>query len=156
MTLVEDSAKLYSQRAMIKPYLFALLAVTCYSFIGPLAKKFGLLSAPYTFIAIYSAAMFPVALGLAFWTKESFTFSSLTTTQLMGIVACAVINIVGWVLYLKALQVLPVAHYDLMAGAGIVVTALIASFMLGEPLYLRYIPATALIVGGIWLGVRPG
>lgn len=139
----------------MKYYLFALIAVSCYSFIGPMSKKMGLSNSPYAFLSIYSAVTCICSVILGINSKEQLSFLDLNYLQLLGIVVVALANMIGWVLYLKALGAMPVAYYDMLAGAGIVFTAIFGSLLLGEPLHVRYIPAIILIISGIWIAVRP-
>lgn len=148
------SHALVSQKSFMKYYFFALIAVSCYSFIGPMSKKMRLANSPYLFLSVYSGLTCICSIIMGMNSKEPLSFLSLNHLQLLGIIIIAFANMIGWVLYLKALGSMPVAHYDMIAGAGIVLTALFSSLLLGEPLHMRYIPAILLIISGIWVAVR--
>ncbi|MCZ4500117.1 MAG: hypothetical protein JWQ74_2672 [Marmoricola sp.] len=57
--------------------------------------------------------------------------------------------LVGWLLHLVAIAELPLYLAQVGVGASLVVTALIASFVMGEPLRAEHWAAVAAMVGGL-------
>jgi drug/metabolite transporter (DMT)-like permease len=137
------------------PYITAFFAVVCYGAIGPIIKKTGDSLPTFLFIGICSL-MLAAGSFLALLASEGRAgFFVPDRSKLPGFVAFAVINLIGWALYMYSIRLIPVAQYDMIAGLGILVTAFFASALLNEPLHLRYIPAFIFIIIGLYIALAP-
>ncbi len=137
------------------PYLTAFLAVTCYAAAGPIIKKTGN-DVPTLLLMGITAIMLAVGSFIAlFLTEGRAGFFMPERSKFLGLVAFAAVNFIGWVLYMYAIRLIPVAQYDMIAGLGILVTAFFASALLNEPIHLRYIPAFIFIMIGLYIAVGP-
>lgn len=137
------------------PYLTAFLAVTCYAAVGPIIKKSGD-NVPTFLVMGITAILLAIGSFIAlFLTEGRAGFFIPERSKMMGFLAFAAINLVGWVLYIYSIRVIPVAQYDMIAGLGILVTAFFASWILNEPIHLRYLPAFIFIMIGLYVAVGP-
>jgi len=137
------------------PYVTAFLAVACYAAIGPIIKKTGEGLPTFLFIGIGSLFLAIGSFIALFATEGRTGFFVPDRSKMVGLVTFAAINIVGWALYMHSIRQIPVAQYDMIAGLGILITAFFASMVLNEPIHLRYVPAVALIMIGIYIAVAP-
>jgi drug/metabolite transporter (DMT)-like permease len=137
------------------PYFTAFIAVVCYGVIGPIIKKTGAAMPTFLFIGISSTMLAVGAFVMLLLTEGRAGFVLPERSKLTGFLVFAVINLVGWVLYMYSIKHIPVAQYDMIAGLGILVTAFFASVILGEPMHLRYLPAAIFILIGLRIAIGP-
>jgi drug/metabolite transporter (DMT)-like permease len=137
------------------PYLAAFLAVICYAAVGPVIKKTGLGLPNFLFIGISSGMLALGAFVLLFLTEGRQGFFLPDRSKIVGFVSFASINLVGWMLYMYSIKLIPVAQYDMIAGLGILFTAVAAAILLNEPMHLRYIPAALFIIIGLYIAIGP-
>jgi drug/metabolite transporter (DMT)-like permease len=137
------------------PYFTALLAVICYAAIGPIIKKTGLNLPTFLFIGLASSMLAIGSFVLLFLTEGKAGFFVPERTKLLGFIVFALINLMGWALYMYSIRLIPVAQYDMIAGLGILMTAFFAAALLNEPIHLRYIPAFLLILLGLYIAIGP-
>jgi drug/metabolite transporter (DMT)-like permease len=140
---------------VVLPYFAAFMAVICYAAIGPLMKRSSIELPSFLFIGLSATMMAIGAFILLFLTEGRHAFVLPERSKCVGMVAIVVINLAGWYLYLFSIRAIPVAHYDMIAGLGIVATAVFAALLLGEPIYLRYAPAILLIIAGLYIAIGP-
>ena len=137
------------------PYFTAFLAVICYGAIGPLLKKAGL-HLPILLLVGIGSSMLAIGAFLAlFITGGRAGFFLPDASKLSWIAIYAAVNLVGWYLYMYSIKSIPVAQYEMIAGLGIVVCAILAALILKEPIHPRYIPAIALILLGLYVAIGP-
>lgn len=136
-------------------YGFAALAVIAYSVLAVLAKKGAVSLPPFHFIGLSMLVMALAALAVGRIAEPQVSPKDLPLSQIALLAMFALVNLAGFVFYLKALQTIPASHYQLIYGVTPVTVAVLAYVLLGEPLFWRYVPATLLICAGIWLAVRP-
>lgn len=137
------------------PYLTAFLAVTCYAAVGPILKKSGDNVPTFLLMGITAILLAIGSFTALFFTEGRAGFFMPERSKMVGFVTFAAINLVGWALYMYSIRLIPVAQYDMIAGLGILVTAFFASWMLNEPIHLRYIPAFIFIMVGLYIAVGP-
>jgi drug/metabolite transporter (DMT)-like permease len=137
------------------PYLTAFLAVTCYAAVGPIIKKTTGTLPIFLFIGISSVLLAVGSFIALFVTEGRAGFFIPDRSKTFGFVSFAVINLIGWALYMYSIKLIPVAQYDMIAGLGILITAFFAAALLNEPIHLRYIPALILIMAGLYIAVAP-
>jgi drug/metabolite transporter (DMT)-like permease len=137
------------------PYFTAFIAVVCYGALGPIIKKTGVAMPPLLFIGISTSLLAIGAFIMLYITDGRAGFYLPERSKLIGFIAFALINLLGFVLYMHAIKHIPVAQYDMIASLGILVTALFAAVMLGEPLHLRYVPAAVFILIGLRIAIGP-
>ena len=137
------------------PYFTAFIAVVCYGVVGPIIKKTGAAMPTFLFIGISSTMLAVGAFVMLLLTEGRAGFVLPERSKLTGFLVFAVINLVGWVLYMYSIKHIPVAQYDMIAGLGILVTAFFASVILGEPMPLRYLPAAIFILIGLRIAIGP-
>gem|GEM_PF-1026572 len=140
---------------VVLPYLAAFVAVICYAAIGPLMKRSSIEIPTFLFIGLSATMLAIGAFILLFITEGRNAFVVPERSKWVGMVAIVAINLVGWYLYLYSIRAIPVAHYDMIAGLGIVATAVFAALLLGEPIHLRYAPAILLIIAGLYIAIGP-
>lgn len=137
------------------PYLTAFLAVTCYAAAGPIIKKTTGTLPTFLFIGISSVLLAVGSFIALFLTEGRAGFFIPERSKMLGFISFAVINLIGWALYMYSIKLIPVAQYDMMAGLGILLTAFFAAALLNEPIHLRYIPAFIFIMVGLYIAVAP-
>jgi len=137
------------------PYLTAFLAVTCYAAIGPIIKKTTGTLPIFLFIGISSVLLAVGSFIALFVTEGRSGFFIPDRSKMLGFVSFAVINLIGWALYMYSIKLIPVAQYDMIAGLGILVSAFFAAALLNEPIHVRYIPAFIFIMVGLYIAVAP-
>jgi drug/metabolite transporter (DMT)-like permease len=137
------------------PYFTALIAVICYGAIGPILKKAGLNLPIFLLVGVASTLLAIGAFVILFVTEGRSGFFLPDRSKLGWLSIFAVINLLGWGLYMYSIRSIPVAQYDMIAGLGILVTAFFAALLLNEPLHLRYIPAAVLIMLGLYIAIGP-
>ena len=137
------------------PYFTAFIAVVCYGAVGPIIKKTGAEMPTLLFIGISSTMLAVGAFVMLLLTEGRAAFFLPERSKLARFLIFAVINLVGWVLYMHSIKHIPVAQYDMIAGLGILVTAFFASVILGEPMHLRYLPAAIFILIGLRIAIGP-
>ncbi len=135
-------------------YFVAFFAVFLYALHSPIAKSMGLLFSPYYLIGFSSLIICLSAFGLA-WITKAEPVTSLSLKQMGGIVLFGVCNTVAFVLYLKAITHIPIAHYDMIGALGILMGAIFATLLVGEPFHLRYIPGILLVAVGLYIAIAP-
>lgn len=136
-------------------YLAAFAAVICYAAVGPMMKKTGLELPTFLFIGISSTLLAIGAFVVLFITEGRAGFFVPERSKLTGFLIFASMNLVGWWLYMFAIKLIPVAHYDMIAGFSILLTAFFASLLLNEPMHLRYFPAAIFIMVGLYIAIGP-
>jgi drug/metabolite transporter (DMT)-like permease len=137
------------------PYLTAFLAVTCYAAAGPIIKKTTGTLPTFLFIGISSVLLAVGSFIALFFTEGRAGFFIPDRSKMLGFVSFAVINLIGWALYMYSIKLIPVAQYDMIAGLGILLTAFFAAVLLNEPIHVRYIPAFIFIMVGLYIAVAP-
>ena len=114
-------------------YGVALLAVICYGILHMLAKKMQLSVAPFTFIALTMGTLAILALCASLLYEKRALFDTLKTPQVGILFIYGLINFAGFVLYLKAISIMPIAHYQLIvAGLGPLIAAALGFVFLGK------------------------
>jgi drug/metabolite transporter (DMT)-like permease len=141
--------------ATLLPYGVALLAVTFYSLLGPLAKKIGATIPPFGFIATSSLLLFLSAGALSLLFEKEEVGAALQKADWRWLLAFSTINLVAYLLWLVALGKIPVTHYQLMSILIPVIGGIAAFYLLKEPFHMRYLAALAFMFIGLVIAVKP-
>ena len=140
---------------MLLAYLLGLSAVIAYAVLTPLAKKYQLDLPPFAFIAANSAVLGPLALILSLATERGFSVSTLRAGACLHILVYGLINLVAFVLYLRAVQLMPAANYQLLELCSPVIVFVAAYFLLGERIEARQLIGFAIMSAGFIVAVWP-
>ena len=133
-------------------YGLALVAVACYAALPVIAKKVGLAVPPFGFIAMTMAVLSIAALCASLVFERSFNVGNLNLSQGALLLLFALVNFAAFFLYLKAINEIPVAHYQLLIGAlGPIVTTGLAFLFLGEQVGVRFFVALPVIFLGLYI-----
>lgn len=137
-------------------YIAAIFAVVGYAALGPIAKKIAVPPSQYYLFISISAGVLACGAAIGHYlSNRGQVLPSLSSAQWGGLVLFSLVNLIAYRFYLLAVCSIPVAQYDMIAGAGIVLSALFAAALLGEPIHPRYFAAILLILVGIWIAVGP-
>ncbi len=140
---------------MIIPYFFALIAVACYAILTPLAKKFQLDLPPFAFIAASSGILAVSSFICSFFIEKDFSITKTAGSAWLNILIFSMINLLGYFLYLKALEKIPSANYQLLYLLSPVIVAISAYFILGERVELRQIIGLVIMSVGLCVAIWP-
>ncbi len=136
-------------------YFIGLMAVFCYAALSTLAKIGSLSVPPFAFITISNAFLF--CFGLAGWKlfEKDFSLGALDKKVWIPLVIFAVVNFIGYVLYLYAINRMPLAHYSIIGLLTPIFVGLMAMIFLSEPFHMRYLVGLAFVSAGIFIAIQP-
>ena len=132
-------------------YGVAVAAISFYAILPVIAKKIGLAVPPLGFIAITMAILSVLALCASLVFERSFNINSLKLSQFILLLLFGIVNLAGFLLYLKAINGIPVAHYQLVGILGPIITAGLAFLFLGEQIGIRFFIAIPIFLLGIYV-----
>lgn len=132
----------------------AFCTIALYAVMTVMSKKGQAFMPPFAFIAITMAVLSTSALVASLLFERTFSFSSLKTEHVVFMIVFGVINLVGFAMLLKTISGLPVAHYQILAGAmGPIFVALLAYSFLSEALTARFFLALPIIFVGLYVAL---
>jgi drug/metabolite transporter (DMT)-like permease len=140
---------------LLFPYLVALGAVSCYAILTPLAKKFQVDLPPFAFITASSAILAVTSFVCSFFIEKDFLVTKTTSATWINILLFSAINLIGYFAYLKALEKIPAANYQLMYLLSPIIVAISAYFILGERVEIRQIIGLIIMSAGLCIAIWP-
>ncbi len=139
----------------LHPSSIAIIAIFCYAFLGPLAKKVGLTIPPFTFVAISTFMLTALAIVVAVIFERDQIVGAISQVSWGWMIAFTAINLAGYALYLVAMSRMPVAQYEMFGILMPIFGGVIAYFLLKEPIHPRYLLALAFMAVGLYIAVAP-
>ena len=137
---------------ILAPYLIAFAAVACYASLGVISKKMLPEIPPFSFIAITMIILSSLAVIGAILTKEKINFlNDLDYKGWVWVVGFSFINCVGFALNLKAIQLMPIAHYQVVALVSPLIGGLFAYLILSEQLNTKFFIGFLITALGIYI-----
>lgn len=137
------------------PYLIAALAVSCYALLGPLAKKVSLVLPPFSFIAASSLILFLICFALAVAYERPALSTAIRHINFGWLLCFSLVNILGYIGYLWAINRIAVAEYQMFIILGPIVGGAFAYILLGETFHTRYLIAAAIMAIGLYIAISP-
>jgi drug/metabolite transporter (DMT)-like permease len=139
----------------VLPYLAAMLALTCYALMGPVAKKVGADIQPLTFIALVSLLLTIVAAIAAFVFERGNFSEAVPKLNWSWVAVYIAANFLSYAGYLWAISRIPVAQFEMFGIFVPVIGGFFAWLILKEPFHARYFLALAVMAAGILIAVGP-
>lgn len=140
---------------MMTPYLIAFAAISCYASLGVISKKMLPEIPAFSFIAITMVMLSLLAVLGALLTKEKFTFvNNIDYKSWIWVIGFSIINCVGFALNLKAIQLMPIAHYQVIALISPIIGGLLAFLILNEHLNPKFFIGFAITAIGIYITLK--
>ncbi len=137
------------------PYIVAAFAVSAYALLGPIAKKVGTALPPFTFITVSSIIIVVCAGTIAFFYERHQIMETFREIHWNWLALFSLINVVGYVGYLWAINRIPVAQYEMFGILMPIIGGLFAVVLLKEPFHARYLLSIAVISIGLYIAVAP-
>jgi drug/metabolite transporter (DMT)-like permease len=137
------------------PYIVAFCAVSCYAMLGPLAKKIGATLPPFTFLTICSLLLILMGALPAYFLEKEKVVAEFQNIKWGWLAALAVVNFVGYMGWLYAVNRIPIAQYQMFGVMSPVIGGLLAYFLLKENFEPRYLLALAFMAVGLFIAIKP-
>ncbi len=132
----------------------AFCTIGLYAVMTVMSKKGQVFIPPFAFIAATMAVLSLSALVASFYFERNFNYASLKTGHIVFLIVFGLINLVGFSMLLKTIAGLPVAHYQVIAGAvGPILVSLLAYMFLSETLTIRFFLAIPIIFFGLYIAL---
>ena len=137
-------------------YIIAFFAMCSYASLAPIAKKLtneGLTG--FYLILINSAFLGIFAIIALLFSNQNFeVFKKIPLSTWSWIALWALINFVGFALYIWAVARIPVVNYQIMYLASPLIGALIAFVLLSEPLQVKHLIGGLFVAIGIFITIK--
>ncbi len=136
-------------------YGIGLLAVMSYAVLAPIIKQPSLVMSPFLIMAFNSIIILTCAVPLYFFSSEKINWSAVEPKIWILIFVNGLINVLGFWLLLKAINDMPVWHYQMLAAATPIFSGIAAYFLLKEEISIRLFIGLAIAAVGIYIAVKP-
>lgn len=137
------------------PYLAAMLALSCYALMGPVAKKVGADMQPFTFMTIASILLVLISGAIAIAFERGNFSASIGKINISWLLVYVVANFFSYAAYLWAITRIPVAQFEMFGIFVPVLGGFFAWLILKEPFHARYFLALGFMAVGIAIAVGP-
>ena len=134
-------------------YLIAASSAVLYGILAVIAKYTKDTVPPFAFIAMTMLLLGTMSLIISLSTERWFGSKTFSTTALYAVAAFAIINLIGFWLYLTGIRGIPVSHYVVLTQITPLVAAVGAYFFLGEAIALRFFIGLPLVALGVWVAL---
>jgi drug/metabolite transporter (DMT)-like permease len=137
-------------------YIIAFLAMTSYASLGAMAKKISAEGiSGYQLIFLNSILLGVFGLIAILLTDRDFAvYKNLQASTWGWIILWAGMNFLGFVLYLYAIQRIPVTEYQIMYLASPIIAAILAFVILSEPFQLKHLIGGIIVAVGVYIAIR--
>lgn len=134
-------------------YLIGFAAIICYALLSPIVRKLSLGTVPpFAFMMIANGFLFLFAV-IGYWMMERGSVAAMQPITWIWMFGFALLNFLGYYLYIKALSGMPVTSYQLMALATPIIGGLFAWYLLKEPITVKMLVGFAIMCAGFYIAI---
>ena len=137
-------------------YVVALIAMIFYAVLTPISKKLTIDGLTGFYIILINSVMLgTLSVAAILLTGNNFdALKKMSLNTWFFASALGIINFIGFALYIWAVARIPATEYQIMYLASPLVVAIVAYFLLSEPLQLKHLIGGVIVALGIYISIR--
>jgi drug/metabolite transporter (DMT)-like permease len=133
----------------VTPYATGCLAIGCYASLPVIAKKLQLDLPPLAFIGVTMMMLSAISVVASLINENNFSILSVGRGAWLGLLLFAIVNFIGFALYLLTIQKMPVSGYQMIGLTTPLIGAGLAFFVLGEQFTMRQLLGFIVVTAGL-------